>query len=167
MKMFLTSMLALVFTMGTAFAEYGLQGRSNTIKYDGTVDSNALEQRYIDVINNSGGTLDIGTAVVLDTSVDDGASVTTSVTTGLSPLCLMAVSCLDNKLCRCQTYGYMAAAKFDSSNASSVAGKRFFMSSTNAGYISARSPELVTEVEGGIFYDAASVSGSVEVFINL
>lgn len=167
MNKFLILGLALCLTAGSVFAEYGLMGRSNTIKYDGTVDSSALEQRFIDVINNSGSTLAIGTAVVLDTSADDGASVTTSVTAGLSPLCLMAVSCLDNKLCKCQTYGYMAAAKFDSSNANSVAGKRFFMSSTNAGYISARATDLATEAPGGVFYDAASVSGSVEVFINL
>jgi len=158
--------IALVSSM-TASAFIGPVNRSTNLEYDGTIKNGTLEKHFMNVINNQGATLAVGTAVALDVVTDDGASVVTTATSGMSPLCIMAVSCADNALCECQTYGIFDAALFDSTAAASVAGKRFYMSTNNAGYISARGTEAATEVSGGVFYDVASASGTVQVFINL
>jgi hypothetical protein len=143
----------------------GSVGKSTIKKYDGTVDQ--VEKIFINVKNVSGSTIAAGAPVTLDLTSDDGASVTTSVTSGLAPLCIMAVSCSANALCKCQTYGLFDSALFDSTNNAATAGARWYMSTSNAGYISARATSLATEVPGGIFYDAASASASVQIFINL
>lgn len=162
----ITCIFALIFAL-SAFAEIELVNSSNSLKYDGTVDANALEQRFVKVLNNAGYTIESGKTVVLDATADDGASVTLSTTVGLSPMCVMAESCADNKLCKCQTYGLMDAAYFDALAGNATAGKRFYLSSANAGYIAARVTELATEAPGGVFYDAATASGSIQVFIDL
>lgn len=166
MGKFVTLLFALIFTL-SAFAEIGPINRSTGIQYDGTAASDQLEKRYINVINNAGFEIASGAAVVLDTSADDGASVTISASAGLSPLCIMDVACADNKLCLCQTYGYTSKALFDQSGVSATAGKRFYLSSANAGYVAARITENASEAPGGIFYDASAASGAVEVFIDL
>jgi hypothetical protein len=166
MKALLTIVFALVFTM-SAFAKIGPSNRSNVLKYDGTLDANAVDVQYINVLNKYGSTIAAGMAVVADTSNDDGGSVTISTTAGLSPLCIMVASCSSNKLCLCQTYGYFASALFDATAGTATAGKRFYMSTVNAGYIAQRPSEAASEAPGGIFYDASSASGAVEVFIKL
>ena len=79
----------------------------------------------------------------------------------------MVNACADGDLCKCQSYGLYDAALFDSTNSASVAGGRAWLSTNNAGYISARVSELATEVPVGYFYDVASASGSVQLFIKL
>lgn len=164
MKMFI---LFTMFLSSIALADVGPVGRGSILKYDGTVDTAAVEKWFINVKNTSGGTLAAGAVMTPDLSEDDGVSFTTSATAGYSPMCILAESCADDKLCQCQTYGIFDAALFDVTAASAVAGKRWFMSTQNAGYIAARVTDLATEVPGGIFYDAASASGTVQVFINL
>lgn len=164
MKKFLALILTLAFTV-CAFADIGLVNRSNTLKYDGTVDSNALEQKFINVYNRHAATVAVGTAMVLDVTNDDGASVSLSTTVGVKPICVMAVSCASGKLCLCQTYGYFSAALFDVTKGNAVAGKRAWLSTDNAGYLAARGTDLATEASIGVFYDAASASGTIELFI--
>lgn len=165
-KMFLS---ALVFALCTtqAFAIIGQIGSSTALDYAGVVKAETLDKLFINVKNVKGTTVSAGAAVVLDLTADDGASVTTSASAGQSPLCIMVNACANNALCLCQTKGKLDAALFDSTAAAAVAGSRFYMSTNNAGWISARGTASATEVAGGIFYDAASASGSVEVFISL
>lgn len=160
----ITLLFALILSQ-TAFAEVCVSGRGANLDYAGAPAN--IEKCSISVLNKKGSTLAAGTAVVLDTSNDDGASVTTLTTAGLSPHCIIEKSCAANKMCDCQTYGLSAVALFDPTGANSVAGKRWFLSTNNAGYISARGTDLATEVAGGVFYDVASATGAVEIFINL
>lgn len=150
-----------------AFAFNGTIGRSTALKYDKSVDANSVEKQFINVKNTHSVAIAAGAPVVLDLSADDGASVIISSSAGLAPLCIMAEACAVGDLCSCQKYGIMDAALFDVAAGSAVAGKRFYMASSNAGYIAARASEVATEVPGGIFYDAAAASGSVQVFIQL
>ena len=152
-----TSSLALIAPMGS----------STALDFAGAVKTETLEKHFINVKNTKGSTVSAGLAVVLDFTADDGASVTTAVTAGQSPICIMVNACANGALCLCQKYGILDTALFDSTAASAVAGSRFYMSTNNAGYISARGTALATEIPGGVFYDAASASGSVQVFINL
>lgn len=164
MKMFI---LFTMFLSSIALADVGPVGRGSILKYDGTIDTAAVEKWFINIKNTSGGTLAVGTAMTADLTEDDGVSFTTSATAGYSPACILVESCADDKLCQCQTYGVYDSALFDVTNSSAVAGKRWYMSTNNAGYISARASESASEASGGIFYDAASASGTVQVFINL
>lgn len=159
------SFIALCLISFNAMAFNGTIGRSTALSFDGTVNSETIEKQSINVKNSHSAVISAGMAVVLDAADDDGASVEILTTAGLSPLCIMEVSCAVGALCPCQTYGKFDSALFDSTAASAVAGKRFYMSTNNAGYLSARGTDLVSEVAGGVFYDAASASGSIQIFI--
>lgn len=165
MKKYLIAIVTLCTLWTNSFAMNGTIGRSTALKYDGTVDAYSLENSWINVKNTHSVALSKGMAVVLDTTADDGASVIISTTSGLSPLCIMKTACAVNALCPCQTFGKFDEALFDSTNSASVAGARFYLSTNNAGYISARVTQVATEQPGGVFYDAASASASVQVFI--
>lgn len=163
MKRFIVMAFALVSM--NAIAINGKIGRSTALSYDGTVDANSVEELSINVKNSHSASISKGMAVVLDTANDDGASVVISTTSGLAPLCIMKVACAVGSICGCQILGKFDDALFDSTAASAVAGAQFYMSTNNAGYLSARPTMLATEVPGGIFYDAASASASIQVFI--
>jgi hypothetical protein len=143
------------------------QNRSTNLKYDGTIDSASLEKEYINVINRAGSTVAVGTAMVLDLTEDDGASVTTSSSDGQVPICIMAVSCADDALCKCQTYGLNADALVNVASGAAVAGKPFYLSTLTAGYIGNETSPAAGDIPGGVFYDAASSSGAVQVFIKM
>lgn len=164
MKLIL-SIFAIALVSFSAVADNGTFGRSTSLSFDGTVVAESIEKKSINVKNSHSSALSAGMAVALDLSDDDGASVNIDATSGFSPLCIMEVACAVGALCPCQTYGKFDAALFDSTAASAVAGKQFFMSTNNAGYISARGSNSADEVPGGVFYDAASVSGTIQIFI--
>lgn len=156
--------------MAMAFASFAMiepVGRSTNLEVDGTIKNGTLEQHFINVKNASGSSIAAGKAVVWDLTADDGASVNVSASAGQSPACIMVNACSAAALCKCQKYGLYTAALFDSTGANAVAGSRWYMSTDNAGYISARGTSVATEAPGGIFYDAASASGSIKIFINL
>lgn len=158
--------LCMAFSALSVNAEIGPVNRSTNVDYAGAVVNGTKEQRFINVINASGVSIAVGKAVVWDLTADDGASVTTSTTATNTPACIMAVTCAAAKLCKCQVYGYFSAVLFDSTNNNATAGKRVYLSTRNAGYVAARGTELATEVPIGIFYDSASASGAVEMFID-
>lgn len=161
-KLFIAlSLLALTFS---AFAINGTLGRSNSLKYDGSIEVGTAEKLSINVKNTHSAEISKGMAVVLDTSADDGMSVVISTTAGLSPLCIMEEACAVGKLCACQVYGKNDFALFEPT-ATATVGKRWWLSGSQAGYISARATELATEVAGGIFFDASAATGAVEIFI--
>jgi hypothetical protein len=158
-------LLASIFTATASHAMISPVGRSTALDYAGAVISSTVEKHFINV--KAGAAHAAGTAVVLDLTADDGATVTTSAAAGQSPLCIIVTTCVSGKICKCQKYGLMDAALFDSTNVNAVAGSRWYMSTVNAGYLQARTTSLATEVPGGIFYDAATASGTIQVFIDL
>lgn len=165
MKMFL---FALIATMTfTASALINPVNRSTNLKYDGTVVSGSLEQHFINVKNTSGSSVAIGQVMVLDLTADNGFSATTSTSDLAAPICVMAVTCASNALCKCQKYGYFSAALFDAGPAPATAGKKAFLSSGAAGYIVGKNSPAATDYPVGIFYDSTSASGSIELFIQL
>ncbi len=161
----LLSFIAACFISFNAMAFNGTIGRSTALSFDGSVNAETIEKKSINVKNSHSSALLAGMIVALDLSDDDGASVNIDGTSGFSPLCIVEVACAVGALCPCQTYGKFEAALFDVTAGSAVAGKRFYMSTSNPGYIAARASENGSEAPGGIFYDAAAASGSVQVFI--
>jgi hypothetical protein len=167
MKTLLLSIVLMIGVIAPAHAFNGTIGRSTVLNYAGAVVSESVEKQFINIKNTGASALLAGQVVSADLVAKDGASAAISATAGKAPLCINVNACAAGALCKCQTYGVFSAALFDSTGANSVAGNRWYMSTNNAGYLSARATSLATEVPGGIFYDAASASGSVAIFISL
>lgn len=162
----MTLLLAFVFTM-SAHAFISAAGRSTNLKYDGSVDASTVEKEFINVKNSHSATIDAGKAVILDVADDDGAGVLIATTAGQTPICVMAESCAVGKLCKCQTYGLNSSVYFNAAGGNAVAGAPFWLSTGAAGYIAKINTPGGSDVRGGVFYDAASASGQVEVFIKM
>lgn len=167
MKFFGTLFIAL-FAM-TAFADIGLVDRSTSFDGAGSLLSGSVEKYEIVVKNQSGGALEDGDIVVWDSSNDDGYSVTTSTTAGAVPACVLSEACAASASCKCQTYGYKSNVNFDVTNANATAGFLVFLSESNAGDVQAEAKGSIaaSDVPIGMFYDDATASGDVEVFIRL
>lgn len=163
---FLFLILAM-FLSFTANAENCLVGRSTTLDGVGTVQAGSLEKCTINVKNGSGGALVDGDVVVLDVTADDGYTVTTSSTAGDVPHCVLDEACASLAMCACQTYGYKSNLNFTPDQNNAVAGKFAFISESQAGKADAITSPGVADIPIGVFYDAASATGDVEVFIKL
>jgi hypothetical protein len=163
-KFLVKLLLAATFSI-SAHAIIGNIGHSTNLDYAKAVVPESVEKLFINVKAN--GAIVAGAAVGLDLSADDGGTAVVAPTSGLAPLCVMVAACADTALCKCQVYGLYDTALFDSTNSASVAGKRAWVSTNNAGYLSARTSELSTEVAVGYFYDVVSASGTAQIFIKL
>ena len=159
----LVSLYVLATTPVSAFINN--QGFSTGVDYAGAVIAETVEKNFVYV--KASAALAAGSVVALDLSADDGATALVGPTSGLAPHCIAVAAIASGAIGKCQIYGLIDAALFDSTNSASVAGKRGYMSTNNAGYISARATEVAGEVPLGYFYDAASASGSVQFFIKL
>lgn len=155
----------MVGVVAPSHAIIGNLGHSTNLDYAKAVVPASVEKLFINVKAN--GAIPAGAVAALDLTADDGATAVVGTTSGLAPLCIMVSACASGSLCSCQTYGIFESALFDSTNSASVAGKRAWMSTNNAGYISARASEVATEIPVGIFFDAVSASGAAQLFIKL
>ncbi len=165
MKSLLLSIVLCLGVIAPAHAIIGNFGHSTNLDVAKVVVPESVEKLFINV--KASAAIAAGQVASLDLTADDGGTALVGPTTGLAPLCIAVNAIASGAIGKCQTYGLFDAALFDSTNSAAVAGKRFYMSTNNAGYISARASEVATEFPLGIFYDAASASGSVQVFIKL
>lgn len=177
MKKFLSLVLFFLLAFNVQ-ADIGPVGRSFWQNLDGTAVSGSIEKWYIYVKNTSGGTVNDGTLFVHETTEDDGYSVTTSVTQGAVPVCVLAnedaSSCSDDEVCRCQTYGRNDGVLFSTTGGgnqggSSVAGQLAYQSVSNAGYVQRIASGSATDVDRpiGMFYDALTTSQDAQIFLRL
>lgn len=163
MKFIIALIVALV--VMPAHAINGHFGSSTNLDYAKAVVPESVEKLFINVKAN--GAIAAGAVASWDLTADNGATVVIAPTTGLAPACVMVVACADGALCSCQIYGVYETALFDSTAASSVAGNKVVSATGNAGYIAARATALATEPSLGYFFDSASASASVQMFINI
>lgn len=163
-KLLLSFIVALVVTL-PAHAFIGNVGHSTALDYAKAVVPETVEKQFINV--KAAAAIAAGQVAALDLTADDGATVVVNPVTGLAPVCVMVNACASGALCKCQNYGLFDAALFDVGDGNAVAGHKVTMSSGNAGYIAARATDLATEPAIGYFYDAATSSSSVQIFIKL
>lgn len=156
--------MSLVFAVN-ANAFIGNVGHSTALDYAKAVVPETVEKQFINVKAN--GAIAAGAVAALDLTADDGATVVIAPVTGLAPVCVMVNACATGELCKCQNYGLIDAALFDVGDGNAVAGHKAVISSGNAGYIAARATDLATDQKIGYFYDSATGSGSVQLFIAL
>lgn len=158
-------MLSMLSMIGLVFAEEGPNRRGSL---DGTGSFNGPDEKFfVSVKNASGGALVSGDVVILDVTADDGYSVTTSTTAGDFPHCVLAEACASLGMCKCQTYGLATDVNFTPDQNNAVAGGPAFISESQAGKVDAITSPAFSDRPIGVFYDAASATGDVEVFIKL
>lgn len=164
----LIMLISLVFAFN-AFADVGLVNRSTSLDATGSLRAGSLEKFFINVKNVSGGALLDGDVVVLDTTEDDGYSVTTSTTAGAIPHCILNQACADDQMCECQTFGLKTNVNYDATNVVASAGHLAFISEDNAGFVEgeAKASIAASDYPIGVFMDTPSASGDVELFIRL
>ena len=160
---FLSVLFALFFAV-SANAFIGNIGHSTNLDYSGAVVAESVEKIFINVKAN--GAIAAGMWAALDLTADNGATVIPGPVSNLAPLCVMVAACADGKLCSCQTYG-LGEVLYSSTDGSAVAGHKMVAASGNIGYIAARATDLAIEPSLGYFYDAATVSGTVQAFIKI
>lgn len=160
--LFMLSML----TIATAvFAEEGPNRRGSL---DGAGSFNGPDEKFfISVKNGSGGALVSGDVVILDVTADDGYTATTSTTAGAVPHCVLAEACASTAMCKCQTYGLKSDLNFTPDQNNAVAGAQAFISESQAGKADAITSVGAGDRPIGVFMDASSATGDVEVFIQL
>lgn len=159
------ALLAVLFSV-TTLGDWGPTGRS--VDLDGTGALKGGEEKfYINVKNVSGGSLSDGDVVILDVTEDDGYSVNSSTTAGAVPHCVLDEACADDELCRCQTYGLKSNVNFTPDQNNAAAGGLAFISESQAGKVDAISSPGAADRPIGVFFDAATATGDVELFIRL
>jgi hypothetical protein len=158
-------MLSMLSMVGLVFAEEGPNRRGSL---DGAGSFNGPDEKFfVSVKNGSGGALVSGDVVILDVSADDGYTATTSTTAGDFPHCVLAEACASTAMCKCQTYGLATDVNFTPDQNNAVAGAPAFISESQAGKVDAITSPAFSDRPIGVFYDASSASGDVEVFIKL
>lgn len=162
-KVFL--IIATLFVANT-LADYGPVGRSVDIDGLGVLKG-GVEKWYTKVKNVSGGALSDGDVVILDVTEDDGYSVNSSSTAGAVPHCVLNQDCADDELCECQTYGPKSNVNFTPDQDNAVAGGEAFISESQAGKVDAITTVGAGDRPIGVFFDAATATGDVELFIRL
>ncbi len=129
------------------------------------------DKKFITVLNNTLSDLVSGQVMTWDLTTDDGAKATMSSTRGdVTVACVLTKACVAGAVCElCQVYGKHDAVLFDADNATATAGVDIFVSGTVAGSIDAIPLSGRTDLQKrfGFFYDAPTVSGNTEVFINV
>lgn len=165
MKKLIALFLA-IFSLAT-LADFGPVGRSVSLDGTGTLQAGSLDKYFINVKNVSGGALSDGDVVILDVTEDDGYSVTTSTTAGVMPHCVIDQQCADDQLCRCQTYGLKTNVNFTPDQDNAAAGGLAFISESQAGKVDAITSVGAADRPIGVFMDAVTATGDVELFIRL
>lgn len=156
---------ALLLSVAT-LADFGPVGRSVDLDNTGALKGGE-EKFYINVQNVSGGALSDGDVVIMDVTEDDGYGVNTSSTAGAVPHCILDEDCADDELCRCQTYGLKTNVNFTPDQDNAAAGGEAFISESQAGKVDAITSPGAADRPIGVFLDAATSSGDVELFIKL
>lgn len=160
----------IVFTalMLSAFGAFSEEGPNRRGSLDATGSFAGPDEKFfISVKNGSGGALVSGDVVILDVSADDGYTVTTSTTAGAVPHCVLAEACASLAMCKCQTYGLASDLNFTPDQNNAAAGGQAFISESQAGKSDAITSPAAGDRPIGVFMDAATATGDVEVFIQL
>lgn len=168
----LVLILSILFTMSAhALIVSPSVGGSNAFDAAGAVKNR--EAVYIKVKNASALAMTAGMMVVDDLTADNGISVTTTLSAGYTPKCVIVdTSCAVGAMCKCQVYGYYASCSFDRTATDGTAGDatagfQGYLSESTAGHIEARPLTRLDAQDhaGIIFLDAPSASGATECLV--
>ena len=131
---------------------------------DGTGSVQSRVQNFLTVVNGASSALTVGEGVCLDLTDDNGVSVDFCAASGNKPLCLIVdTSCAVGARCKCLKEGYFAAGAFAAGQGAAVAG--------GAAYVHTDGSLYGDDTDDGkhpigVFLDAATVTGSVEIYVS-
>lgn len=146
-----------------AFLSFSAISAQNYIDNEGTVKTRYQGKPPMVVKNSASAALTVGEAVCLDLTDDDGISVDYCATSGWPAVCMiMDTSCAVGSMCKCQTSGYFATASFDPTEGNAVAGAAIYAGTDGSVHGDTSQGE---KQPIGIALDAASATGSLEVFL--
>lgn len=149
---FILSLLLLV-SASTVFA----QG-----SYDGTGAVKTQVKEYGSFVNSASATLTVGEGVCLDLTADDGIAVDYCIT-GFPPVgVIVNTTCAVGARCKVQTKGMFEAVVLNVAQGNAVAGSSAYVHSDGSVYGDTTDTD---KQPLGIFLDAASASGTAQVFI--
>lgn len=168
MKTYFSLVLALFLGIfSQSFADVGPVGRSVEMDIDGTVKTGTEENVFRNVFNASGSALSAGQAVVFNSLYHNGASVKLSTTQTDNPACIITQACAIGAVCeKCQTYGVVNVL-FDAAGGAAVSQDKVYLSSANAGKVSADSSPAAKDSPLGFFYEANAATDEVTMFVDL
>lgn len=119
-------------------------------------------KEYGAFVNSASGTLAVGEVVCLDITADDGIAIDYCTTSGDPAIGVVVAACAVGASCKVQTAGMFEAAVFGAAQGNAVAGGAAFAHTNGKAYGD-------TTDDGkepfGVFLDAASATGTVQVFI--
>lgn len=151
--------LALIFSL-TAFAAFGQGG-----VYDATGALKTQNKKFISVVNSASGTLSLGMVVCPDLTADDGVAVDYCATSGFPAMCVIAqTSCAVGAQCKCQVSGVHEAVDLDVTQGNAVAGDAAFAHTNGTSYGDTTD---TGKQAFGIYLDAATASGTAQVYLTL
>ena len=132
----------------------------------GTYDAEgAVKSQYKEFkpfVNSASAALTVGEAVCLDLTADDGIAVDYCIT-GFPPVgVIVDTSCAVGARCKVQTKGMFEAVVLDVTQGNAVAGSSAYAHSDGSVYGDTTDTD---KQPLGIFLDAASASGTAQVFI--
>ena len=137
---------------------------------DGLGNAKSQPKCWESVHNSETTVISEGAYVVLNTSSDNGISVSIPGTTaGTIPFCVMDESCAAGaKGCKCQTRGFNDKILFDGVT-TAAAGELVFISESTAGRVQATAKGSIaaSDFPLGVFFDASASAGAIEVNLQL
>ncbi len=152
--------MKMILALAFAFTAFGAFAANNYIDAVGTVKTQA--KQYIAVINSANAALTVGEGVCLDLTADDGISVDYCVT-GFPPIgVIVDTSCAVGARCKVQTKGMFETVVLDVTQGNAVAGSSAYVHTDGSVYGDTTDTD---KQPLGIFLDAASASGTAQVYI--
>jgi len=152
MKLFLGLILAL-----TSFGAIA-QG-----SYDAAGVVKLQEKTFKPFVNSASATLTVGEAVCLDLTADDGIAIDYCITGFPAVGVIAQTECAVGARCKVQTKGMFETVVLDVTQGNAVAGSAVYAHTDGSVYGDTTDTDKQSL---GIFLDAASASGTAQVFIN-
>jgi hypothetical protein len=113
-------------------------------------------------VNSASATLTVGEGVCLDLTADDGIAVDYCIT-GFPPIGIITdTTCAVGARCKVQVAGMFETAVFEAAEGNAVAGSSAYVNAAGGLYGDTSDTD---KKPVGIFLDAASATGTVQVFI--
>lgn len=152
MKSFFALIFVLAFSV-PAFSQ-GTYDATGAVKYQ--------EKQFKAFVNSASGSLAAGKAVCLDLTADDGIAIDYCAGSGYPPVGVVAATCAVGARCKVQVKGMYETVLLDVTQGNAVAGNSAYVHTDGSVYGDTTDTD---KQPLGVFLDAASASGTAQVFI--
>lgn len=131
--------------------------------YDATGAVKTQNKEFVAVVNSASATLTVGEAVCADVTADDGIAVDYCTASGLPLGIIVNEECSVGARCKLQTKGVFEEAVLDVTQGNAVAGDLAYAHTDGSLFGDTTPADNISAI--GVFLDAASASGTIQVLI--